>query len=134
MKTQLLFYLDDDSDDLYLFKEAAIGLGHRVSLFRNGNEMIYALRYAPEKPDVIFLDVHMPILNGEEMLSILKKSEEFKEIPVVMISGAFPKKLVRDYLKNGANYLMKKPVSNELKAMLAKVLEIDFTTFFHAFN
>jgi CheY-like chemotaxis protein len=131
---KLLYYLDDDTDDIDFFKEAADALGQEVTTFMNGNELLYALRHEPKRPDIIFLDVHMPILNGEEILSILKKSEEYKGIPVVMISGAFPKKLVRDYLKNGADYLMKKPIGNGLKDALAHVLQIDFTTFFHAFN
>ena len=134
MKTsKLLFYLDDDIDDLSFFKQAGEDLGHHVSTFRNGNELLYALRHELDKPDIIFLDIHMPILNGEEILNIIKKSEDYKHIPTVMISGAYPKKLVNDYLKNGANYLMKKPTLNDLRLALERVLMINFQTF-HAFS
>lgn len=133
-KSKLLFYLDDDTDDIAFFKDAADHLGHNVVSFMNGNELLYALKHEPKRPDIIFLDVHMPILNGEEILAILKKSEDYKDIPIVMISGAFPKKLVRDYLKIGADYLLKKPVGGGLREALAHVVGIDFNTFFHAFN
>jgi len=127
MKTRLsLFYLDDDLDDLLFFKNAAQELGHNVMTFTNGNDLLYALRQASKFPDMIFLDIHMPILNGEEMLNLIKKSDDYKHIPVIMISGAYPKKLIRQYTEVGANYLMKKPAGNLLKAELQKVLATDF--------
>ncbi len=126
MKTsKLLFYLDDDVDDLNYFKHVIAELGHRTQIFMTGNELLYALKHEPEKPDIIFLDVHMPILNGEEILNIIKKSE-YKYIPTVMLSGAFPKKLARDYQKIGADYLMKKSVGSDLKGSLGHVLELSF--------
>jgi len=131
-KSKLLYYLDDDTDDLNHFKETADSLGQRTVTFQNGNELLYALRLhsqTSEKADIIFLDIHMPILNGEEMLNILKKSDDFKHIPVVMISGAYPKKLVRQYIESGANYLMKKYTGNDLKKALEQVVNIDFKKF-----
>lgn len=125
MKSKLLYYLDDDVDDLNYFKHITAEMGHRTAIFLNGNELLYALKYESEKPDMIFLDVHMPILNGEEILNLLKKSEH-RYIPTVMISGAFPKKLARDYYKIGAEHLMKKAVGKDLKAALENVLELSF--------
>src|SRR6476661_6107851 len=110
---QVIYYLDDDADDLYFFRIACQKLGHKVSLFADGHELLLALRRNEEEPDVIFLDIHMPILNGEEILNIIKKSPDWKHIPVVMISGAYPKKLVRQFAEAGANHLMKKPTGNE---------------------
>lgn len=126
---QQIFYLDDDIDDLYFFKEVAEGMGHTVTIFINGNEMLKALKKPENQPDVIFLDIHMPVFNGEEILNILKKSDDTRHIPVVMISGAYPKKLVRHYLEAGANYLMKKPVITDLRATLEQVLDIDWKNF-----
>ena len=123
-----IFYRDDDIDDLYFFKEVAEGLGHDVSIYINGHEMLRALDKKPQ-PDIIFLDIHMPVLNGEEILNVLKKSDDYKHIPIVMISGAYPKKLVRHYLEAGANYLMKKPSFVDLKTSLEEVLKIDWNTF-----
>src|SRR5690606_38974680 len=77
-KPKLLYYLDDDSDDLYFFKIAAQSLGQNFSLFLSGYDMLQSLRTAKHKPDIIFLDLHMPVLNGEEILNILKNSKEFR--------------------------------------------------------
>lgn len=124
---QLIYYLDDDIDDLYLFKEVAESLGHKVQIFINGNVMLHTLDKKNTLPDIIFLDIHMPVFNGEEILNVIKKAPAWKQIPVVMISAAYPKKLVKSYLEAGANYLMKKPVATEWKTALAKILEIDWT-------
>jgi len=131
MKTeQFIYYLDDDTDDLYIFKEIAESLGHKVSIFINGNEMLRALNKKDQLPDIIFLDIRMPVFNGEEILHIIKKTDASKHIPVVMISGHNPKSLVRHYLEAGANYLMKKPSAvTEFKPALKQILDIDWDRF-----
>lgn len=122
--SKLIYYLDDDYDDLRFFKSVARDLGHRVMIFTNGHELLQNIR--KERPDVIFLDVHMPILNGREILDLLKTSNEWKHIPVVMISGIFPKKLIRSFKESGADYVMKRPSINEFKAELQSVLDGEF--------
>lgn len=127
---QKIFYLDDDLDDLYLFKEAAEMLGNTVTIFVNGTEMLRALSQASALPDIIFLDIRMPVFNGEEILHIIKKNPMLADIPVVMISGYNPKAVVQTYLEAGANYLMKKPGGMaDLKSSLEQVLSIDWKTF-----
>lgn len=125
--SKLILYLDDDTDDLKFFRDLTEELGHRVSLYADGTEMLYALRHGWEKPDLIFLDVHMPILNGDEILNIIKRSEDFKHIPVAMLSGAYPKKLVKQYLDAGANYLMKKANFHDMKIALQDFLQWNFS-------
>jgi CheY-like chemotaxis protein len=123
--SKLLFYLDDDPDDLKYFKEVAEKLGHRVSIFANCSDMFYALKHQLEKPAMIFLDVHMPVLNGEAILNLIKKSVN-KHIPIVMISGIYPEKMMTNYLNIGADHLMEKPVTDDLVLVLQQVLEFDF--------
>ncbi len=126
-RNQLLYYLDDDGDDLIFFKNVAESLDQNVSLFSNGQELLQTLRFVAEKPDIIFLDLHMPILNGQEILHIIKNSLDYKKIPVVMISSTYPKKLVHYLQDSGADYLMRKSATNkDLKSALAEVLEIDW--------
>lgn len=126
---RLLYYLDDDNDDLHFFNEVAESLGHKVAIFVNGMMMLKALKTG-ELPDIIFLDIHMPVYDGEQILSILKKDERCSKIPVVLISGAYSKAMVGRYLDAGAGYMMKKSASLEdLKSSLESVLRIDWDTF-----
>ena len=89
-KAKSIYYLDDDYDDLDFFKEITEELGHTVKVFSDGRKMLLVLDVQEEKQDVIFLDIHMPVLNGEEILEIIKKSDVLKNIPVVMVSGGLP--------------------------------------------
>jgi CheY-like chemotaxis protein len=124
---KVIYYLDDDTDDLYFFKEVAETLGHNVSIFINGTEMLRTL--GKELPDIIFLDIRMPVFNGEEILHVIKKTPQWNHIPVVMISGGYPKSMIRHYLESGANYLMKKPDFSDMKPALEQVLGIDWKNF-----
>jgi len=126
---QLIYYLDDDTDDLHFFRETAEALGHSVSIYVNGNFMLKDLAKGT-LPDIIFLDIFMPVFNGEQILDVIKKSEEWGNIPVVLISGVYPKSAIRRYLESGANYLMKKPADvADLRQSLEQVLSIDWNTF-----
>ena len=121
---KLIYYLDDDNDDLMFFKTAATNLGHRIVLFSNGQELLGALRLEKKLPITIFLDVHMPILNGVEMLNVLKNSE-WGDVPVVMVSAAYPKKIAKQFTESGADFLMKKRSSiADLELAIAEALEI----------
>jgi len=121
-KQKTIYYLDDDLDDLGFFKEIAEELGHNVKVFTDGRKMLLVLEIQAEKPDVIFLDIHMPVLNGEEILNIIKKSDDVKHIPVVMVSGAYPKKLLQYCASMGVSCLVKRHNFQEFKQNIEQVL------------
>ena len=118
-----IYYLDDDFDDLGFFKEITEELGHKVDVFSDGRKMLLALEIQSKKPDIIFLDIHMPVLNGQEILEIIKKSDDMKDIPVVMVSGAYPKKLLQYCSDLGVLCLVKRHNFQEFKQNIAEVLK-----------
>lgn len=120
--SQNIFYLDDDSEDLDFFIEIAESLGHSVRGFSEGKSMLMVLETENTKPDIIFLDVHMPILNGQEILEIIKKSDTLKDIPIVMVSGAYPKKLIKNLQDFGVDYLMKKHHVHDYRQSVEQLL------------
>lgn len=122
-KAKTIYYLDDDFDDLGFFKEITEELGHNVKVFSDGRKMLLTLEIQAEKPDFIFLDIHMPVLNGEEILEVIKKSEDLKDIPVVMVSGAYPKKLLQYCSDLGVSCLIKRHNFQEFKQNIAEVLK-----------
>ena len=122
-KSKLLYYLDDDKDDLQFFQDAAERVGLSVMLFDSGQDLLGSLRLEKKLPDAIFLDVHMPILNGEEILNVLKNSE-WGDIPIVMISAAYPKKLAKQFTETGADFLMKKRTTlDDLESAITEALQ-----------
>lgn len=127
---KVIYYLDDDTDDLHFFKETAEELGHEVQIFVNGTVMLKTLSKSKQLPDMIFLDIIMPVFNGEQILDVIKKTPEWKTIPVVLISGAYSKGSVASYLDSGANYMMKKSIDfQDLRSKLKEVFGIDWANF-----
>jgi twitching motility two-component system response regulator PilG len=75
------------------------------------------------QPKVIFLDINMPNINGYDLCSLLRKSQKFKEIPIVMLTGRDGMiDRVRAKLVGATDYLTKPCDPNKL-IQLAKVLE-----------
>ena len=59
-----------------------------------------------EKPDLIVLDITMPVMSGPEMLTELKKDPALKEIPVIMLTAESGKENVVQILKMGVKDYM----------------------------
>ena len=122
-KAKTIYYLDDDFDDLGFFKEITEELGHNVKVFSDGRKMLIFLEIQEQMPDFIFLDIHMPVLNGQEILEIIKKTDYLKDIPVVMVSGAYPKKLLQYCADLGVTCMVKRHNFQEFKQNIAEVLK-----------
>lgn len=77
--------VDDDKLLLRLVELNLDRLGMRVLLAQSGQE---ALRLAlEERPDVILLDIMMPLMDGYEVMRRLKTSEQTRSIPVIMLTA-----------------------------------------------
>ncbi|MGZ3846712.1 MAG: response regulator [Flavisolibacter sp.] len=87
MKQVLL--IDDDRDDAELFKEALWEINSSIA-FEHYDDSKTGLHVLLEKftdlPDVIFLDINMPIISGWQCLTEFKKTEHLKHIPVIMFT------------------------------------------------
>ena len=86
-----ILWADDDLDDLMLMKEILVKYNKEFSIaeVRNGREaleFLHACKQTGHLPCLIILDINMPVLDGKETLSILKKDEAFKNIPVVVFT------------------------------------------------
>ena len=79
--------IDDDTDDSELFAEALTAIKSATVCYcaGDGEEAIQKLSEKEiEKPDMIFLDINMPVMDGWDCLSKLKSTDQFKDIPVIM--------------------------------------------------
>ena len=74
---------DDDAEDQELFQDALqrTGTNAEVTVVSNGQELVDNLKDPKqENPDIIFLDINMPIKDGKQALKEIKKDEELKEL------------------------------------------------------
>jgi CheY-like chemotaxis protein len=84
--------VEDDPDDEQLIKEALQESELRISIIhkKNGLEALDYLNHLKKENDVfpclIILDINMPVLNGKQLMAILKNEEDFKAIPVVVFT------------------------------------------------
>lgn len=77
----------------------------------NGEEGLAAA--AREKPDLIFLDITMPVMDGVTMLTKLKASPELKGIPVIMLTAESGRENVAYIAKLGVRDYLVKPFKDE---------------------
>lgn len=114
---------DDDSEDQELFQEALekTGTNAEVTVVNNGQELMDNLKDPDqENPDIIFLDVNMPVKDGKKALKEIKKDDELKEIPTVILSTSDNDKDVRETFEAGANLYIRKPNSFKVFTLLLK--------------
>ncbi len=116
--------VDDDADIRLIGKVSLSGVGRwQVVLASSGAEALSLA--AGEKPDVILLDVMMPLMDGPATLARLKESPETREIPVIFMTAKVLTDEVAGYLKMGAAGVIKKPfdpmtLPNEIREVLAR--------------
>lgn len=119
------FLVDDDIDDADLFCEAMkeVDPSAACHLATNGEHALEILERI-ENPDIIFLDINMPRMNGWECLSVLKNTEAYREIPVIMYSTSSHQREIDMANELGALCFFTKPDNyKDLKQMLRFVLE-----------
>ena len=97
----------EDEADLASLVEVNLDLaGHRVSIARDGAEGLTMARR--EEPDLILLDVMMPVLDGWQVLRSLKEDDGLQDIPVVMLTALSEERdLIRGHLQGAVRYLTK---------------------------
>lgn len=79
--------LVDDDPDMLLAGEYGLKLkGYEVAVGRDGREALdLAARFLP---DLVILDYHLPVMNGDEVVRALKKDEKLKRVPVFLMSAS----------------------------------------------
>ncbi len=121
-----LYLADDDKEDREIFIEALgdIPLKTKVKQFDNGVDLMDDLFSADTLPDVIFLDLYMPIMDGFECLMDIRNFSKFDGIKIVVYSSSYVKREVNQLKMDGADQYLQKPNSfNDLKALLLKSLK-----------
>lgn len=125
MRYNTILLIDDDDDDWEIFQAAL----NKVS--DTGNH--YAIKYAKQAleklerqeitPDLIFLDLNMPAMNGLEFLGHIKKIKNAKDIPVIIFSTSSHAEIKNQAKKLGAYDFITKPHDfNELVNLFQSIL------------
>ncbi len=112
-----ILLVEDDADDadrtMLAFREGKIR--NRLHRVEDGEEAIAFLkrqgRYATvPHPDLILLDLHMPRMDGHEVLAIVKEHPQWKRIPVVVMTSSDTEKDILLAYDRHANCYVTKPI------------------------
>jgi CheY-like chemotaxis protein len=82
---KLILVTDDEQDVADVIAEKLESMGYRTLKAYNGAECIEAARKS--KPDLVFLDIKMPSMDGWEVASVMKNDGSLKDIPIIMLTG-----------------------------------------------
>ncbi|KQO22994.1 histidine kinase [Flavobacterium sp. Leaf82] len=121
MDKKIILLADDDMDDTEMFCEALEEINKNIVCHcaDNGSEALRILDELQEKPELIFLDLNMPVMNGWDCLKFLKKDKRYEDIPVIMISTSSHRKDMDIASDLGAVCYFVKPNNfNDLKHVL----------------
>ncbi|MCC7264017.1 MAG: response regulator, partial [Candidatus Latescibacteria bacterium] len=101
-----LLFVDDETDFLSTIEEFCTGLGYTVYTATNGQQGL--LRLKEHLPDVVFLDISMPHMDGSETLRLIREMDP--KIQVIIVSGYASERLARQLLDQGAYDFFQKPI------------------------
>ena len=126
----LITLADDDEDDRLFFTDAfeELKINTVVNTVNNGKELLNFLNH-PETvlPNIIFLDLNMPVLNGIDCLKEIKLNDKFRDIAIAIYSTSSSDQDIENTFVLGANIYIKKPNNfNDLKKILSDVVIINW--------
>lgn len=134
-----ILLVEDNEGDIYLtmeaFEECKVKM--EISIARNGKEALDFLFQRgmfidAKKPNLILLDINIPIFNGHEVLQQIKEDAILKKIPVIMLTTSASQNDIDKAYQNHCNSYVKKPLEiNEFLSAILKIEEfwLQLTTF-----
>jgi len=130
MNLARILLVEDNEGDIVLTLEAfeECKVKTEISVAKNGQEALDFLfkRGAfteAKKPDLILLDINIPIFNGHEVLRQIKDDPNLKKIPVIMLTTSSSQKDIDKAYENHSNSYVKKPL--DIEEFLSTILKIE---------
>jgi CheY-like chemotaxis protein len=108
-----ILLVEDDQDDVELMQDALRdnGIEFTMDVVKQGDKVIPFLKLCKNFPTIILLDLNLPKMHGREVLSRIKLSEDFKHIPVAILSTSSSKSEREFCLSAGATKFLTKPTT-----------------------
>ena len=111
MKKQKILVVDDSELVLVMARDALEEAGYEVYTATNGIEANSYI-FSKNKPDLIILDVMLPMLDGNKKAKLLREKEFSRQIPILRISSKSEDELKRLTIEAGVDGYIRKPFTN----------------------
>ncbi len=121
-----ILLIEDDAIEVMKFNRVltTLKMNHKIIEANNGEEALAILNGKEIIPDIIFLDLNMPRINGIEFLQILKKDDYLKYIPSIILTTSNNHKDVMECYKIGiAGYMLKPLKYDEYVERIKRMLD-----------
>ena len=118
MSTVLI--IDDDNDLRRLTTAYLNNASHTTVEATNGQDGIAQAKASP--PDVIILDINMPVMDGTKVIEELRAFEATAKVPVIALTGMTDTQMRDDMYERGVDAYVTKPI--DFKVLLGKVAEL----------
>lgn len=106
MNKKKILIVEDDNFVAEVYSTKLLEMGHVVQVAQNGREGLVSVE--KDRPDLILLDILMPVMGGVEMLEELKKKPEWKTIPIILLTNVGEKESIQKVRNLGVqDYLIK---------------------------
>ena len=112
MSKKRILIVDDSELVLVMAREALEEAGYEVFTATNGIEANSYI-FSVNKPDLIVLDVMLPMLDGNKKAKLLREKEFSREIPILLLSSKSEDELRRLTAEAGADGFIRKPFTSE---------------------
>ncbi|TXD79484.1 response regulator [Algoriphagus ratkowskyi] len=130
MKMAHILLVEDNEGDIFLILESFedLKIKAEITVVKNGQEALDFLFKRGEyinskKPDLVLLDINIPIYNGHEVLKQIKADPGLKKIPVIMLTTSSSQKDIDKAYDNHCNSYVKKPLN--MDEFLGAILKIE---------
>ncbi len=121
-----ILLVDDNPKNLQTLAVMLSEKGYRIGMAQSGSQALKAVELSP--PDLILLDIMMPIMDGFEVCRMLKSSVETQKIPVIFLTALADAEDVIRGLDNGAVDYITKPFNiSEVVARVRTQLQLKFS-------
>lgn len=106
-----ILVVDDDASTRTLLELILSSGGHEITLLNDGREALAYLK--TNTPDLIVIDVNMPVLDGIEVCSRIKKLPRFKKISVIVLTSMNDAETRVRAIDAGASEIVYKPLTGK---------------------
>jgi CheY-like chemotaxis protein len=120
-----IMLIDDDQDDQEIFSMAMREISSKADcmIMSSAEEALLGLTTGKLSPDLIFLDLNMPIMSGQQFLSEIKRHAGLKGVPVIILSTSSRMETIAEAKELGAHDFITKPDKfDTLKHILHEII------------
>jgi len=119
---QTVLLVEDTEDNRFMMRRLLEMTGYRVVEAMNGEEAVKLAK--KESPNLILMDLSLPVIDGLAATRLIRKLPEFKSTPIIAVSAHDTTDFQSEAIEAGCNSYVTKPIDfSELEVLIAKLLK-----------